>query len=187
MDRTSGNPFLAREGHETLPQVRSGLGHVAEVGSECPHPGGRHSSGCPIRRASRGSPVAIEWLWYERSNITRDGKRHVRSNQGRLPRPRADGAPMAERLLAPDVSLHLCDSRPEAMAPFAERGAIACASPAASFVWTHPSAAVRLAHGQAPWRCSQRVTRRLSPRSGRSSFASARRSSSWASGRGRRR
>lgn len=41
------------------------------------------------------------------------------------------GAPMAERLLAPDVRLHVFDPCPEAMAPFAERGAIACASPAA--------------------------------------------------------
>jgi 3-hydroxyisobutyrate dehydrogenase-like beta-hydroxyacid dehydrogenase len=41
------------------------------------------------------------------------------------------GAPMAERLLAPDVRLHVFDPRPEAMAPFAERGAVACASPAA--------------------------------------------------------
>ena len=40
------------------------------------------------------------------------------------------GAPMAERLLAPDVRLHVFDPRPEAMAPFAERGAIACSSPA---------------------------------------------------------
>ena len=38
---------------------------------------------------------------------------------------------MAERLLAPDVRLHVFDPRPEAMAPLAERGAIACASPAA--------------------------------------------------------
>jgi 3-hydroxyisobutyrate dehydrogenase-like beta-hydroxyacid dehydrogenase len=41
------------------------------------------------------------------------------------------GAPMAERLLAPDVRLFVFDPRPEAMAPFAERGATACASPAA--------------------------------------------------------
>ncbi|MDE2583684.1 MAG: NAD(P)-dependent oxidoreductase, partial [Rhodospirillales bacterium] len=41
------------------------------------------------------------------------------------------GAPMAERLLAPDVRLHVFDPRPEAMAPFVERGAVACASPAA--------------------------------------------------------
>ena len=41
------------------------------------------------------------------------------------------GAPMAERLLAPDVRLHVFDPRPEAMARFAERGAIACSSPAA--------------------------------------------------------
>jgi 3-hydroxyisobutyrate dehydrogenase len=36
------------------------------------------------------------------------------------------GAPMAERLLAPDVALHVFDPRPEAMAPFADRGAVAC-------------------------------------------------------------
>lgn len=41
------------------------------------------------------------------------------------------GAPMAERLLADDVQLHVYDPRPEAMAPFAARGAAACASPAA--------------------------------------------------------
>lgn len=41
------------------------------------------------------------------------------------------GAPMAERLLAGDVTLHVHDPRPEAMAPFAARGAIACASPRA--------------------------------------------------------
>ncbi len=41
------------------------------------------------------------------------------------------GAPMAERLLAADVRLLVHDPRPEAMAPFAARGAIACASPAA--------------------------------------------------------
>ncbi|HEX2939845.1 MAG TPA: NAD(P)-dependent oxidoreductase [Rhodopila sp.] len=41
------------------------------------------------------------------------------------------GAPMAERLLAPDVRLHVFDTRPDAMAPFVERGAVACASPAA--------------------------------------------------------
>jgi 3-hydroxyisobutyrate dehydrogenase-like beta-hydroxyacid dehydrogenase len=41
------------------------------------------------------------------------------------------GAPMAERLLAPDVRLHVFDPRPEAMAPFVERGAVACASAAA--------------------------------------------------------
>jgi 3-hydroxyisobutyrate dehydrogenase len=38
------------------------------------------------------------------------------------------GAPMAERLLAEDVLLHVFDPRPEAMAPFAARGAVACAS-----------------------------------------------------------
>lgn len=36
------------------------------------------------------------------------------------------GAPMAERLLAPDIELYVHDPRPEAMAPFAARGAIAC-------------------------------------------------------------
>jgi 3-hydroxyisobutyrate dehydrogenase len=41
------------------------------------------------------------------------------------------GAPIAERLLAPDVRLLVFDPRPKAMAPFAERGAISCASPAA--------------------------------------------------------
>ncbi|MFC7689476.1 NAD(P)-dependent oxidoreductase [Paeniroseomonas aquatica] len=41
------------------------------------------------------------------------------------------GAPMAERLLAEDVTLHVHDPRPEAMAPFVARGAIACASPRA--------------------------------------------------------
>ncbi len=40
------------------------------------------------------------------------------------------GAPMAERLLAPDVRLHVFDPRAEAMAPFAERGAVACSTPA---------------------------------------------------------
>ena len=39
------------------------------------------------------------------------------------------GAPMAERLLAEDVRLHVFDPRPDAMAPFAARGAVACASP----------------------------------------------------------
>lgn len=38
------------------------------------------------------------------------------------------GAPMAERLIAPDVTLHVYDPRPEATAPFTARGAIACAS-----------------------------------------------------------
>lgn len=38
------------------------------------------------------------------------------------------GAPMAERLLAPDVALHVFDPRAEAMALFAERGAVTCAS-----------------------------------------------------------
>lgn len=41
------------------------------------------------------------------------------------------GAPMAERLFGPDVQLHVFDPRPEAMAPFVARGALACASPAA--------------------------------------------------------
>jgi len=40
------------------------------------------------------------------------------------------GAPMAERLLAPDIALHVFDPRPEAVAPFVARGAIACASAA---------------------------------------------------------
>lgn len=40
------------------------------------------------------------------------------------------GAPMAERLLAADVRLHVFDPRRDAMAPFADRGATACASPA---------------------------------------------------------
>lgn len=40
------------------------------------------------------------------------------------------GAAMAERLLAPDVTLHVYDTRPEAMEPFVQRGAIACESPA---------------------------------------------------------
>jgi 3-hydroxyisobutyrate dehydrogenase len=39
------------------------------------------------------------------------------------------GAPMAERLLGPDVRLHVFDPRPEAVAPFAARGAVACGSP----------------------------------------------------------
>jgi 3-hydroxyisobutyrate dehydrogenase-like beta-hydroxyacid dehydrogenase len=39
------------------------------------------------------------------------------------------GASMAERLLAPDVSLHVYDTRQEAMEPFVKRGATACASP----------------------------------------------------------
>jgi 3-hydroxyisobutyrate dehydrogenase len=37
------------------------------------------------------------------------------------------GAPMAERLFGPDVRLHVFDPRPEAVAPFVERGAVACA------------------------------------------------------------
>lgn len=41
------------------------------------------------------------------------------------------GAPMAERLLGPDVQLHVFDPREVAMAPFVARGARACASPAA--------------------------------------------------------
>ena len=41
------------------------------------------------------------------------------------------GAPMAMRLLIEDVRLHVHDPRPEAMAPFVARGAIACATPAA--------------------------------------------------------
>ncbi len=41
------------------------------------------------------------------------------------------GAPMAERLLAPDIRLLVHDPRPEAMRPFTARGAIACATPAA--------------------------------------------------------
>lgn len=41
------------------------------------------------------------------------------------------GAPMAERLFGPDVQLHVFDPRPEAMAPFVARGALACASPRA--------------------------------------------------------
>lgn len=40
------------------------------------------------------------------------------------------GASMAERLLAPDISLHVYDTRQEAMEPFVKRGATACASPA---------------------------------------------------------
>jgi len=39
------------------------------------------------------------------------------------------GAPMAERLLGPEVQLHVFDPRPEAMAPFVARGAKAQASP----------------------------------------------------------
>ncbi len=39
------------------------------------------------------------------------------------------GAPMAERLFGPDVELHVFDPRPEAVAPFAARGAVACGSP----------------------------------------------------------
>ncbi|SDE04191.1 NAD(P)-dependent oxidoreductase [Belnapia rosea] len=38
------------------------------------------------------------------------------------------GAPMAERLLGPDVRLHVFDLRPEAVAGFAARGAIGCTS-----------------------------------------------------------
>ncbi len=41
------------------------------------------------------------------------------------------GAPMAERLFGPGMRLHVFDPRPEAMAPFTARGALACASPAA--------------------------------------------------------
>lgn len=41
------------------------------------------------------------------------------------------GAPMAERLLATDIELHVFDPRPEAMAPFVARGATAHASPRA--------------------------------------------------------
>ncbi len=40
------------------------------------------------------------------------------------------GAPMAERLLAPDVRLHVFDPRREAMAPLAEQGAVSCATAA---------------------------------------------------------
>lgn len=40
------------------------------------------------------------------------------------------GAPMAERLLAPDIRLHVFDPRPEAVAAFTARGAIGCASAA---------------------------------------------------------
>jgi 3-hydroxyisobutyrate dehydrogenase-like beta-hydroxyacid dehydrogenase len=39
------------------------------------------------------------------------------------------GAPMAERLIAPDIELHVFDPRAEAMAPFVARGATAHASP----------------------------------------------------------
>lgn len=39
------------------------------------------------------------------------------------------GAPMAERLFGPEVQLHVFDPRPEAMAPFVARGAVAHASP----------------------------------------------------------
>ena len=39
------------------------------------------------------------------------------------------GAPMAERLFGPDVRLHVFDPRPEAVAPFVARGAVACGSP----------------------------------------------------------
>jgi 3-hydroxyisobutyrate dehydrogenase-like beta-hydroxyacid dehydrogenase len=39
------------------------------------------------------------------------------------------GAPMAERLLGPEVELFVHDPRPEAMAPFVARGARACQSP----------------------------------------------------------
>jgi 3-hydroxyisobutyrate dehydrogenase-like beta-hydroxyacid dehydrogenase len=41
------------------------------------------------------------------------------------------GAPMAERLLAEDVRLHVFDPRPDAVAPFVARGAVSCESPAA--------------------------------------------------------
>jgi 3-hydroxyisobutyrate dehydrogenase-like beta-hydroxyacid dehydrogenase len=40
------------------------------------------------------------------------------------------GASMAERLLAPDIDLYVFDTRQEAMEPFVQRGATACASPA---------------------------------------------------------
>ena len=40
------------------------------------------------------------------------------------------GASMAERLVAPDLNLYVFDTRQEAMEPFVERGATACASPA---------------------------------------------------------
>ena len=40
------------------------------------------------------------------------------------------GAPMAERLLRPEIALHVFDPRPDAMAPFEARGAEACESPA---------------------------------------------------------
>jgi 3-hydroxyisobutyrate dehydrogenase-like beta-hydroxyacid dehydrogenase len=39
------------------------------------------------------------------------------------------GAPMAERLLGPDVRLHVLDPRPEVVQPFVARGAVACSSP----------------------------------------------------------
>lgn len=41
------------------------------------------------------------------------------------------GAPMAERLLGPDILLHVHDPRPEAMASFVARGALPFASPKA--------------------------------------------------------
>lgn len=41
------------------------------------------------------------------------------------------GAPMAERLLAPDVQLHVFDPREAAVSAFVARGARACASPVA--------------------------------------------------------
>jgi len=40
------------------------------------------------------------------------------------------GAPMAERLLAPDVRLHVHDANPAAMAAFVQKGAVAHHSPA---------------------------------------------------------
>ena len=40
------------------------------------------------------------------------------------------GSSMAERLVAPDIRLFVYDMRQEAMEPFVERGATACASPA---------------------------------------------------------
>ncbi len=39
------------------------------------------------------------------------------------------GASITERLLAPDISLYVFDTRQEAMEPFVKRGATACASP----------------------------------------------------------
>src|SRR4051794_30736101 len=130
MGRASGNPFPARAACEPVSYpIRDGL--VAEVGLAYPQPEGRHvgdhrqsgwdraarlsaSSGCGMNAQTLPGMEDVM------PNLTAIGFLGL----GQM------GAPMAERLLVPDVRLYVFDPRPEAMAPFAERGAIACASPA---------------------------------------------------------